>query len=241
MRPEFERWEDYTKDTDLQAMLQAFERPARFQTELERLIEELCEGRPCPAICEAGSSWGLTSALLPRAFQKTLLDISPDALSKARLFYEHMGFEVKCVQADILALPSGTAEYDLLFSAGLLEHFDHGARTQILAAMYRLVKPGGYLLAAVPNHMSLPYRTGYLLSVARGTWAYQKELKIRNLKKETSQLRNLTFVGERNLDRETVYAYLPAALVKTFRFLDGFCNFQAYLKTFIYRKAQVLG
>lgn len=56
---------------------------------------------------------------------------------------------VRLACADALAAPFAERTFDVVFSDGVIEHFDDPR--PILASMARLLRPGGVLVASVPN------------------------------------------------------------------------------------------
>jgi SAM-dependent methyltransferase len=62
---------------------------------------------------------------------------------------ELAGCSSRIVRADVRALPFRPASFDLVFSAGVVEHFERYA--DLIHTMGGLVRPGGQLLTTVPN------------------------------------------------------------------------------------------
>ncbi len=57
--------------------------------------------------------------------------------------------KVNVVQGDVLQIPLKSDKFDIVFSLGLIEHFDHPEK--ILKKHVDLLKPGGLLICVVPN------------------------------------------------------------------------------------------
>ena len=62
---------------------------------------------------------------------------------------ELAGCAGRLVRGDVRALPFAPASFDLVFSLGVVEHFEQYA--ELIRAMAALVRPGGCLLTTVPN------------------------------------------------------------------------------------------
>jgi 2-polyprenyl-3-methyl-5-hydroxy-6-metoxy-1,4-benzoquinol methylase len=104
------------------------------------------------SLIEAGCA---RSGVLP-LFAKKLglriagIDYSPNGCEQARLILarENVMGEIYC--HDVFSLPGHLVErFDILVSFGLIEHFSD--TTAIVAALSRLVRPGGVLFTNLPN------------------------------------------------------------------------------------------
>lgn len=124
---------------------------------------------------EIGSGRGETSLCLARkGCDVTLLDFSEEALKLSEYAANELGLSVKTVCADATKeLPFQKNEFDIVFHAGLLEHFEPAERTDLL----RLWKPYGKKhISMVPNAASLAYRIGKEIQENNGTWQWGREL-----------------------------------------------------------------
>jgi len=70
--------------------------------------------------------------------------------------------------------PRQTAEADLVFSVGLVEHFDEAGTAKAIASHYRYVKPGGLVIISFPTPTWL-YRTVRILAECTGKWRFPDE------------------------------------------------------------------
>jgi 2-polyprenyl-3-methyl-5-hydroxy-6-metoxy-1,4-benzoquinol methylase len=78
------------------------------------------------------------------------LDYSPVGCHMARDILEANGVRADVVCADLFAPPSGmVGQFDVVVSFGVVEHFEDTAGC--LAALARLLKPGGMLITTIPN------------------------------------------------------------------------------------------
>lgn len=89
------------------------------------------------------------------------IDTSSEACERARrnLALAHVPGEV--IQGDVLDEPLAEASFDIVYSGGLVEHFDDPL--PIVAKMSRLVKPGGLHIIFVPNQFSFDWKIRKLL------------------------------------------------------------------------------
>lgn len=101
------------------------------------------------SICELGCGGSIYLPYFRRefGFDTSGVDFSPEGCALSRAIFAQAGLEGHIVQGDVFAEP--TQQFDIVFSAGLAEHFRPTRR--IVSAMARWVRPGGHLLTLVPN------------------------------------------------------------------------------------------
>jgi glycosyltransferase involved in cell wall biosynthesis/ubiquinone/menaquinone biosynthesis C-methylase UbiE len=159
---------DGQRPSDVAERVRAGEAPAWF----EALLETTAPGETC---LELGSGTGELSARLQRRGRAvSLLDFSQASLDFARELFDRLGAEGAFVRGDVLGrLPHDDCSVDVVWSSGLLEHFepaqiDHIVRESARVARRRVV-------ALVPNAKSLPYRLGKDRQERTGEWTWGKE------------------------------------------------------------------
>lgn len=123
-------------------------------------------------ILEAGCGSGKGSLLLKGAFDLTLVDISNEALNLSRFFAKKLNKNtgVKYIQANLFDLPLQNNSYDLVWSAGTIEHYNEPEIKSLLGEMARVTKVGGYLVIGVPNPRSLAYKKAKILGNSFGKY-----------------------------------------------------------------------
>lgn len=174
------------------------------------LLERLFEPRLTPQtkLLELGCGTAtLTLSLAPKIHSLVGIDISDVGLLLARSNQKKMGVtNAHFVKADARQVPY-RAEFDLVWSAGLIEHFfehDIDIVRQHLAA----TKPGGTVLLSVPYAYSL-HRLHYLLTRPawlRRFWPWSQE---RNFQQFYSH-RSLARVARQTGLPFRVFLLLPA-------------------------------
>lgn len=139
-------WEDYWKSKDNLV----FEIPENFI--LTEILKEILKKNDIRTALEIGGFPGHYSVYLAKNFKikATLLDfviipeIIRDLLKKNKIEEP----EVSWIETDLFQF-SDPALYDLVFSNGLIEHFED--TKMIIEKHVNLVKPGGTLFLSLPN------------------------------------------------------------------------------------------
>ncbi|MFZ5828404.1 MAG: methyltransferase domain-containing protein [Bacillota bacterium] len=127
-------------------------------------------------ILEAGSGTGRISLELARAgAELTLVDFSPVALQGSRQLFRAGGVAGRFVEADLKAVPLPDRSFDVIWSGGVLEHYDPPEQAALLREMARLLRPGGKLIMLTPYARCLPYRLSKWVMELVGRWRYGKE------------------------------------------------------------------
>lgn len=110
-------------------------------------------GTPFPlSVLEIGGAPGQYSAYIRRRLGHaiTVLDSSPVGCAKARENFELLELPARVVEGDMFAPPAELQRFDVVFSLGLVEHFEN--ISDPVRAHVDLLAPGGLLLLGVPNY-----------------------------------------------------------------------------------------
>jgi SAM-dependent methyltransferase len=97
------------------------------------------------------------------------LDLSGEALALAA---RDRPAGLHLVQGDLFHLPLRSEGFDLVYNSGVIEHFDDERLEAALRAMAAAARPGGTVLAVVPNAACLWYRAAKAWLVRRGRWRF---------------------------------------------------------------------
>jgi len=159
----------------------------RFFSDYERaFLRELRRHAPEAAlVLEAGCGRaGILRRMLESGRWTTAvgLDLSGEALAlaaKARPDALHL------VQGDLFRLPFRAETFDLVYNSGVIEHFDDEKLEEALRAMARVTRPGGRVLAVVPNAACLWYRLAKAWLMKRGRWrfGFERHLSARTMRR----------------------------------------------------------
>lgn len=130
---------------------------------------------------EVGCGSGYMSlALAERGYEVTLIDIAPSALALAKRVFDHHGRSCDLRLADLFQMDD-SVQYDLVWNAGVMEHFLPEEIQQGLESMGRAVKPGGRMIILVPSARGRLYRYGKARLEAKGRWTFGVEYPIETL------------------------------------------------------------
>ncbi len=133
-------------------------------------------GPPGQRILEAGSGSGKISLMLAQDGHRiTLIDYSQAALSASRSLYASAGVEAEFVHASIMDMPFPDGFFDVVWNAGVLEHFSPEEQRRALAEMRRVCRAGGRIITLNPNARCLLYRFGKWLAEKRNAWPFGYE------------------------------------------------------------------
>ena len=181
------------------------------------------------ALLEAGSGFGLSSLLVGSKAHRTLLDLEPSAIETARELFETAGQDATYIVGDLFDMPFPDDSFDIVFNAGVLEHFDESGRQAALKEMTRVMKPAGIALVAIPNHFSIPYRFSYEYKKKHGTWPYPDEEKLYDFSEELSNMPDVVQLSRETVDQETPFYFLTKLQRRYYKFLHSFKRYEGYL------------
>jgi len=140
-------------------------------------------------ILEAGSGKGMISALLAqRGYKVTLLDTSREALEISREVFRARQCRFRAVHGSLFALPAPDGFYDVIWNAGVLEHFYFHEQVEALRELLRALKPEGRLITLNPSARGWIYRAGKAIAERRGTWGVGQEFPVHSLRKHCEAL-----------------------------------------------------
>jgi GT2 family glycosyltransferase/2-polyprenyl-3-methyl-5-hydroxy-6-metoxy-1,4-benzoquinol methylase/glycosyltransferase involved in cell wall biosynthesis len=142
-----------------------------FNEELAVAVRELLPagGRLLEAGCGGGSQ---SLALAAAGFDVSLLDFSKAALGYARRTFESHGLAARLIEDDAFALRQ--PEYDLVFNAGVLEHYSLTEQARFLRGMAS--RSRRYVLVLIPNRACYWYWIWRARKTAAFDWPFGKEV-----------------------------------------------------------------
>lgn len=185
---ERQKWDDYYASLpimEIDAVTRAFG---------ESLAERIGELLPPQAkVLEAGCGAGMQSLVLAEktGFQLTLMDFSSEAIACAGRSFARENLTADFVCEDVFT--PGEPQYDLVFNAGVLEHYTFDQQVGFVRGMAS--RSNKYVLALVPNRMCYWYWLWRLQQSSRGKWPYGKEMPAANLS-AVFEAAGLRFLGQ---------------------------------------------
>ena len=169
-RQRFDRiWQEYrVQEGPAARVAQHEEGRARFL----RLLNDYVRAAAPRTIVEVGCGSAIDLCLLQSLVPSVRamgLDVSFPGLQVAQTSAEHLHVPLHLCQGDAFTIPLRSGMAGLVFSQGVLEHFDDPRRA--LAEQARVLAPGGVLVVSVPQTF-----TGYTLhkhkAIRAGTWLW---------------------------------------------------------------------
>lgn len=118
---------------------------------------------------------GIVSAFHPDAYHVIDRNEYGLALLKRRLGGQR---NVVLHRGDVLALPEMAWRADVVFSVGLIEHFDPPGTCKAIAAHFDVLRPGGYAIISFPTPTWL-YVAARAVCEACGLWRFPDERPLR--------------------------------------------------------------
>ena len=171
----------------------------------EELVKICSEGT---STLEIGCGSGTSSLWLAKNGRNvTALDYTESSVELVKSAAEKLGLtNVNVVHADATKnLPFAEKQFDYIFQAGLLEHFEIDEQVNLLRnwATY-----GKYMISMIPNASSIPYRVGKRIMENNGTWEYGLEIPKHSFKEEFVRA-GITVEREYTIGSEWAQRFLP--------------------------------
>lgn len=135
-------------------------------------------------VLEAGSGTGRISFELGAVGADVwLLDASPKAMELSqRLFRDHQR-KGSFILGSIFDLPFDSGYFDVVWNAGVLEHFLEAGQVLALCEMLRVCKDGGIVITINPYRYSICYRIGKWYMEKHKLWKVGYEQPIGSLRR----------------------------------------------------------
>lgn len=159
-------------------------------------------------VLEVGSGTGEISLALAQAGRAVaIMDLSPQSLDFTRSCARDLRVGIQSICADATrGLPFRDAQFDVVWSSGLIEHFSSKERRDILREMCRTTRERVVIL--VPNGASLAYRVGKALQEVEGRWPYGVEIPILSLRDDFEAV-GLRLISEHSVGAAHSLSFLP--------------------------------
>lgn len=115
--------------------------------------------KPSSKVLEVGAGGSHTIAALAGRMDCEAFGVEPDegGIRKTLELAKVEASNVTMIKGDGFMLPFGSNEFDTVYSLGLIEHFAPGDSKELLKEHWRVCRPGGTLIVAVPNLFNFPH------------------------------------------------------------------------------------
>ncbi len=134
-------------------------------------------------ILEAGCGSSLVSLALAKKESKIfLLDNSLPALHLVEVLKKRMKVDAIPICGSILEMPFKKNSFNIVWNAGVLEHFSVIEQEQVIQGMCRTCNSKGKIIVAVPYALAFFYRLGKYFAEKNRSWEYGYERPMRTLK-----------------------------------------------------------
>lgn len=166
-----EEWAEHYNPSLLEGMVESL-RCGQLSWQTQDMMKHTSIGE---SVLEIGSGSGATSLYMAMNGRKcTALDYAEPCLELAKRASLKLGCDLVTVFGDATQeLPFADNQFDVVFQAGLLEHFQKEDRINLLKQWGRV---GRRMVSIIPNASSIAYRVGKSRMEKNGTWSYGLEL-----------------------------------------------------------------
>lgn len=220
-------WENFWQQHDYTAEYEIKE----YHWDIKNVIEDFC--KQAQTSIEIGSGIGITSLILSDKLQCTLLDFDKGVLQKASSLFEWKQKKAQFICCDMFHLDTVKEKYDVVFNSGVIEHYNVKQRVMLLREYQKVLKQGGVMVIAVPNHYCIPYKLGYVILRFLGRWKYPKKYAVKDLSFELQDMdlycANIVITSDNLIEDSIVNKYLK----RLYHHLKMIFKFQGYLRIFI--------
>ena len=140
------------------------------------------------SIIEAGSGSGKNSfRLAKKGANITLLDISEIALEKAKKYYKKKDIQANFIIGDIFNIPLEANKFDIVWNAGVIEHWTGENQVKCLSEMLRITSSDGLLITLNPNSFSFLHQWGKKVFSFFKFYRYPDEINIKTLEYQSQK------------------------------------------------------
>lgn len=231
-------WSSHTSGLNVSDAIAAYQNPAIFQKELKVIIDKYA--RQGSKIIEVGCELGANSFILDNRFSKTLLDINPYAIDLARQAYKSLNTEhnVEFLIGDMFNMPFDNCVFDVVFNAGVIEHFDKDDRLAAIKEYSRILKNDGIMIIAYPNSRSVPYICANKFMKWIKKWPFPDDYPLDRMQQEISSVENLEVIKSMVVSHQSIFSWWNffKPIKYLFIILDKIFHFEGYLSVIEIKK-----
>ena len=171
----------------------------------EELVKICKDGKKC---LEIGCGTGISSLWLAKnGINVTALDYTDSSVLLVEKAAEKLSLSnIRVIKADATKdLPFEEKEFDYIFQAGLLEHFETDEQIELLKNWSEYCRR---MISLIPNAASIPYRVGKKIMEDSNTWRYGREIPKHSFAEEFIRA-GITLEKEYTIGTEWAQTCLP--------------------------------
>lgn len=136
-----------------------------------------------------------------------LLDISIEALKISKDFFKKNNLYANHICASLFSIPIKNESFDIVWNAGVLEHYLFEDQILGLKEMSRVCKQNGIIITFNPYKYGLLYRFGKYFAEKKGKWDFGEEYPVESFRTHAEKL-NLILVNEYYFNFEQQLTFL---------------------------------
>lgn len=178
-------------------------------------IKKISGGIKGQSFLEAGSGLGFASLRISLFKGNViLLDVNSQILHVSQRFFSQRGLldRAQFVVGTVSHLPFRKDFFDVVWNAGVLEHFKISKRREFLCEMVRVLKPRGILALIVPNKNAFVYNFSRILRQKIGCWGYGYEEPLTGEQLEEVMRTHIAFCGTLRFAFSWQFKFLPGSV-----------------------------
>jgi len=160
--------------------------------EINKIVKEIRNKK----YLECGSGIGeISITIAEEGGTVYMLDTSIEALKISEKFFSDRKLSGNFIHASIFDIPFENNLFDVVWNAGVLEHFKFDDQVTAIKEMSRVCKNDGLIITFNPYSKAIFYRIGKFFAEKKGVWEFGEEYPVKTFKKQTEVL-NLEIVNE---------------------------------------------
>lgn len=142
------------------------------------------------SVLEVGAGGSHTLGAIAGRLKCSAYGLEPDAdgITKTNQLAKPEGTNVEMVGGDGFVLPFRDEIFDVVYSLGLIEHFDPEQSNALILEHKRVCKTGGLVIIAVPNFLNLPHTLRKFVLGGKYEYYPERSYTIKELKKALSTM-----------------------------------------------------
>lgn len=189
--------------------------PSPIFYELKKLVNNF-EGK---RILEAGSGIGEISIdIAAEKGEVFLLDISQEALTTSRKFFNERNQNAFYINGSIFNLPFEDKSFDIVWNAGVMEHFCFDKQVKAFNEFARVLRDDGVIITFNPYADAKFYKWGKKFAERNGKWEFGEEYPVKSMREVVSKA-NLFLEKEYSFLFERQLTFLKYISVVIFHFI----------------------